>query len=85
MDNLGDILNDDMEFTVVTAGNVIGKTKDLLSAYVVMFASYYIFNLAYPAKLNGTFMFIQKYILKIGDSLSIPPKLITLFGKLKAK
>jgi len=51
VENLCDILNDDTEFMVVTEGNVIKKRKH--SACVVMFVSYYIFNLDYHAFMFG--------------------------------
>lgn len=82
VEDISDIFDNDMTYTVMVEGIEIGVTNDFLLAFLYMFASFYIFDMAYPSCLKGTFVFIQKYILKIGDTTSMLPKLIKLIGDL---
>ena len=77
------LFDNDAEYQVLVEDNVITTTKDFVLAFTIMFAAYYIFNLAYPSKLSGTLAFIQKLVLQIGDKAKVKPKVLTLIGKLK--
>ena len=85
LNELLNVLDEENSFKVVVEGNKICETGDFLHAYTVMFAAYYVFNLAYPVKLEGTFSFIQKFILKIGDKVKTKPKVLTLIAKVNNK
>jgi len=69
INNFGDLVEEAMTFRVHVEGSVICETPDFIFAFMVLFASFYAFNLSYPPKLNGTLTFIQKFVLDIGDGL----------------
>ena len=50
LNELLNVLDEENSFKVVVEGNKICETGDFLHAYTVMFAAYYVFNLAYPVK-----------------------------------
>ena len=81
--NLVGILDDDATFSVLVENAVVATSQDFVTAFIVMFSSYYVFNLAYPAKLDGTLCFIQKFMLSLGDQVKVKPKVLTLIAKLK--
>lgn len=78
-----DILCDDVTFDVTAEGRSICKSSDFIHSFIVMFASYYVFNLVYNKKLDGTLSFIQKCILNIGDRSKTKPKVLALIAKMK--
>ena len=60
----------------------IALTQELVSAFLIMFCSYYIFKLAYPIKLNGTLSYFQKCIAKIDDSRRMKQNVLTFAAKI---
>ena len=57
--------------------------NDFIHAYMVVFASYYTFNLAYNPKLCATLTFVQKFLLDIGDKVKPITKVLSLISNLK--
>ena len=68
-DSLINIYNED-EFSVILEGEIIGHSKGFLKILAVYLASFYVFNTAYPNMLCGTLPFIQKHLMKLGDSIT---------------
>jgi len=66
--------------SVVVEGCVIARSKNLKTAMAIVFASYYVFNIAYPKKLLGVMTFIQKDILQINDKAAKVSKVLTLMS-----
>ena len=69
-------------FVVMVESNVLFETKDICEAFLVMFASYYVFNLSYPLELDATLTFFQRSIFKVGDSAKLKQKVLTLIASL---
>ena len=76
-------LGEENEFEIVVEGQVIDKTEDFISAMALLIVCHYVFNLAYPENLTGTFTFFQKFILKISDCSKLPAKVSGLINKIK--
>ena len=78
------VLDNQAEFEVKVEGTSISKSVDFVYSYMVMFAAYYVFNLAYPQRLHSTMAFMQKFLLNIGDKIKVKPKVLSLMAKLKS-
>ena len=63
-------------------GEVVATSDAFFEAVVLWISSFYIFNLAYPSRLQKTLAFVQKIILNILDELQTPRAIITLINKL---
>ena len=48
-------------------------------------ASFYVFSVEYPKKIEGTFTFVQKILLKISDKQKSPSKVLQLISSLKTR
>ena len=59
------------------------NTKDFIKAFGVLMASFYVFNLEYIKKAEGSFIFVQKLLLIINDKQKIPQKVLKLISPLK--
>ena len=62
-----ELFGTDAVISVVVEGDVICSCGDFFSAFCLLFATYYIFNLAYPDSLFSTLAFFQKAFLGIHD------------------
>jgi len=82
-DDLSLVLDDSSVFDVVVESEIIAHCDNFLDAFIVLLACYYVFNLAYPKKLEGTLTFVQKFLLKIGDSTKTLPRVAGLITRLK--
>lgn len=59
--------------------------RDRVDGFIGILGAYYVFNLKYPAELEGSLTFMQHYLLKINDgngNAPIIPKVKKLINKL---
>lgn len=82
-DDYVNLLDDSAKFSVVVEDVIIMHTNNFVDAYSALMASFYVFNLEYPRELQGTFSFVQKYLLQISDSTKIQAKVSGLIIRLK--
>ena len=59
------------------------STKDFIKAFGVLMASFYVFNLEYTKKVEGSFIFVQKLFLNINDKQKTQQKVLKLISSLK--
>ena len=59
------------------------STKDFINAFGVLMASFYVFNLEYTKKVEGSFIFVQKLFSNIYDKQKTPQKVLKLISSLK--
>ena len=65
------VLNGDEEqYEVIVEGLVVCLSGNVVVAFALMLASYYVFNLAYPKDLTNTLMFYQRVFLGLTDTQS---------------
>ena len=64
-----DPFEDDVQFSLSVEGVQVCTCGDLMTAFVSMFARYYIYNLSYPDAMQSTMNFFQTAFLKIEDSV----------------
>ena len=69
-------------FKVKVDSVVLTTTSDIVTAIQILFASFYIFNICYPAKLSA--FFSQKEVINMEDSAPPISKVITLIKKVKS-
>ena len=58
-----------MHFSLLVKGAQVCICGDLVTAFALMFAVYYIYNLSYPDAIESTMTFSQTAFLKIEDSV----------------
>ena len=58
-----------MQFSLLVEGVQVCTCGNLMTAFVLMFATYYIYNLSYPDAMQSTMNFFQTAFLKIEDSV----------------
>ena len=71
------------EFHVTLEDCLLCKTDSFITSFQVLFASFYLFNLAYPKCLNAMLTFVQKDIVKLHDSSQNITKVIGLITKIR--
>ena len=64
-----DPFEDDLQFSLLVEGVQVCTCGDLVPAFALMFATYYIYNLSYPDAIQGTMTFFQTTFLKIQDGV----------------
>ena len=57
------------QYFVITESKVLCEVPSLQDALFYTFASYYVFNLAYPKECEKLFFFLQDYIVQHPDSV----------------
>ena len=78
------------EFNVINVINVISEqnashhimverfrltsTEDFIKSFGVLMASFYVFNIEYTKKVEGSFIFVRKLFLKINGKQKTPQK-----------
>ena len=77
-DSLVYLLDADAVFDVMMDNEIIAHENDFNNAFVIMVTSYYVFNIEYRNKLNGSLTFIQKFFLKIKDEAKTLQKVLNL-------
>ncbi len=58
------------KFVIIADGTEVCTTDKLLRAIKLLLGCYYIFNMAYPTKMQNTLCFMQKVFLKLMPALS---------------
>ena len=56
--------------------------QNFIEMFGLMLASLYIFNVQYPKKLEGS-LFLQKFLLRVGDETKIQHMVLKLISKVK--
>ena len=69
-------------FDIYADSVLVCTTGNLVRAYTVLFASFYVFNLVYPSKCVGTLTFMQKCLCNVQDKVKNVAKVITLLSRL---
>ena len=59
----------DVQFSLLVEGVQVCIYGDLVTAFALIFAVYYIYNLSYPHAIESTMTFFQTAFLKIEDSV----------------
>ena len=77
---LVEILTHD-SFHVTVEGTKVGSATTVLDALMLVFASYYVFNLKYPEKLKATMTFIQKGVCEMHTHALSINKVVDLITK----
>ena len=67
IDCVEDPFEDVMKFSLLVEGVQNCTCGDLVAAFALMFATYYIYNLSYPDAIQSTITFFQTSFLKIED------------------
>ena len=58
-----------MQLSLLVEGVQACTCGDLVTAFALMFATYYIYNLSYPHTIQSTMTFLQTAFLRIEDSV----------------
>ena len=72
---------DASEFCVV--GRVVARCKDFVCAFTCLICVFYVFNVEYPNILQGTYTFVQKFMLQLSDGTETLLSVLTLMNKVK--
>jgi hypothetical protein len=73
---------DEGDYHIIVDGESVAKVNSFTRAFRLLFASFYVFNVAYPKELKCTYSFFQRIIMNIYDEGTIPRKVVTLTAKL---
>ena len=60
------------QFNVVVEHNILPESKSATTAVLLLFSSYYTFNIMYPKHIYAAMIFIQNFIFGITDNQTIP-------------
>ena len=71
-------------FHVNTENVRVATANNFPDAVLLLIATYFSFNLSYPAKATGMLMFLQKVILGHADNQKVNPKVTTLLSRLSS-
>ena len=82
--NLKNILDGDASYKVFIEKHFISEVKDFVQSVVILAALHYVFNVAYSAKLNSFYTFLQRSVLEINDRSNCPTKILNLISRLKS-
>ena len=80
-----EFLADASRFDVLIERFQSASSEDFIRAFAILMASFYVFNVEYPKKLEGTLIFIQKFSLKTSDKQKSPKKVLRLISSLKTR
>ena len=58
-----------MQFSLLVEGVQVCTCGDLVTAFALVFAAYYIYNLSYPDAIQSTMTFFQTAFLKTEDGV----------------
>ena len=83
-DTLIDFVNA-KEFEVVIEDKIISNAGDFITAFAILMAAHYVFNVNYAKEIQHTMIFVQKILLNMTDNFKTPPKVLSLMTKLRKK
>ena len=69
-------------YIIVIEGEEMENTKDFLKAIALLFAVYYIFNMAFPPKMKSMLFFFTKFIFRINDETIKDKKVANFHARL---
>lgn len=75
-------LSEDQIFVIMAEGVEVCATKSLPRAFFLLLISYFVFNIKFPSKIEGSLTFLQKVLINHQDSIKQHPKVLTLLSKL---
>ena len=73
---------DSDQFSIKVDNIDILTVNDFLTAFKLMIACYYVFNIAYPKVANASMEFVQKVLMNVQDGTKISSKVLSLLAKL---
>lgn len=71
-------------FQIIVEREVLISTENFSSALLYLFGAYYAFNIQYPKLPYAVLIFLQRYVLGIDDSQTIPKSIrqaVTVINK----
>ena len=75
------LFEESSEYELKVATFTLTRGQNFIEMFSLMLASFYIFNVEYPKKLEGSLMFLQKFLLGMGDEIKTPQKVLQLMSK----
>ena len=83
IDDVCVLFEESTEYELKVETFTLARGQNFIEMFGLMLASFYIFNVEYPKKLEGSLMFLQKFLLGIGDETKTPQKVLQLISKVK--
>ena len=77
------LFDENSEYQLKIETFTLAHGKDFVETFGLMLASFYVFNVRYPRKLEGSLLFFQKFMLGIGDETKTPQKVLQFISKVK--
>ena len=71
------------QFFICCEQGVYLESKSLKDAIIDLFATYLVYDVAYPKSLKSILIFFQHYIFNLKDDQQTPPTTLKLFKSLK--
>lgn len=68
------------QFFVITEKKIFCESPEFVEIIKDLFAVYYVFDIAYPRPLYPLLLFLQRFMLNIKDSQSVPPVITRLIS-----
>ena len=83
IDDFSVLFEENTEYELKVETFTLARGQNFIEMFSLMLASFYIFNVQYPKKLEGSLLFFQKFLLGIGDETKTPQKVLQLISKVK--
>ena len=83
IDDFSVLFEESTEYELKVETFTLACGKNFIEMFGLMLVSFYVFNVEYPKKLEGSPMFLQKFLLGIGDETKTPQKVLRLISKVK--
>ena len=83
IDDFSVLFEESTEYELKVETFTLARGQNFIEMFGLMLASFYIFNVEYPKKLEGSLMFLQKFLLGIGDETKTPQKVLQLISKVQ--
>ena len=83
IDDFSVLFEESTEYELKVETFTLARGQNFIEIFRLMLASFYIFIVEYPKKLEGSLMFLQKFILGIGNETKTPQKVLQLISKVK--
>ena len=78
----GDPLDSECSFELYCEGELLCHPIDIMQAFSLLLAAYYIFNVDYSKRCKYTLTFLQNHVMKINDAEPITAGLRTVINRL---
>ena len=83
IDDFSVLFEENTEYELKVETFTLARGQNFIEMFSLMLASFYIFNVQYPKKLEGSLLFFQKFLLGISDETKTPQKVLQLISKVK--